>query len=64
LSSISAPEEFRMTITLDRLADALQTLFTTAADQAAQDSGMIQRRRQLTGAQFGVPAPSLRKPPV
>src|SRR5262245_55579279 len=41
-----------MTITLDQLADALQTLFTTDADQAAQDSGMIQRRRKLTGAQF------------
>jgi hypothetical protein len=52
LSSISAPEEFRMTITLDQLADALQTLFTTDADQAAKDSGMIRRRRKLTGAEF------------
>jgi hypothetical protein len=41
-----------MTITLDQLADALQTLFTTDADQAAKDSGMIQRRRKLTGAGF------------
>ena len=41
-----------MTITLDRLADALQTLFTTDADQAAKDSGMIRRRRKLTGADF------------
>ena len=41
-----------MTITLDQLADALQTLFTTDADQAAQDSGMIRRKRKLTGAQF------------
>jgi hypothetical protein len=49
---ISAPEEFRMTITLDQLAEALQTLFTTEADQAAQDSGMIRRRRKLTGAAF------------
>jgi hypothetical protein len=52
LSSISAPEEFPMTITIDQLADALQTLFTTDADQAAKDSGMIQRQRKLTGAQF------------
>jgi hypothetical protein len=41
-----------MTITLDRLADALQTLFTTEADQAAKDSGMVRRRRKLTGAAF------------
>ena len=41
-----------MTITIDQLADALQTLFTTAADQAAKDSGMIRRQRKLTGAQF------------
>jgi Transposase DDE domain len=41
-----------MTITLDQLADALQTLFTTDANQAAKDSGMIQRQRKLTGAQF------------
>src|SRR5262245_10747240 len=41
-----------MTITLDHLADALQTLFTTDSDQAAKDSGMIQRQRKLTGAQF------------
>ncbi len=34
-----------MTITLDNLADSLQTLFTTTADQAAKDSGMIQRQR-------------------
>jgi hypothetical protein len=41
-----------MTITLDRLAEALQTLFTTDADQAAKDSGMIRRQRKLTGAAF------------
>jgi hypothetical protein len=41
-----------MTITLDHLAEALQTLFTTDAHQAAKDSGMIQRHRKLTGAQF------------
>jgi Transposase DDE domain len=41
-----------MTITLDNLADTLQTLFTTAADQAAKDSGMIRRRRTITGAGF------------
>src|SRR5262249_20398054 len=52
LSSISAPEEFPMTITLDQLAEALQSLFTTDADQAAKDSGMIRRKRKLTGAAF------------
>jgi len=41
-----------MTITLDKLADSLQTLFTTTADQAAKDSGMIQRQRTITGAGF------------
>jgi Transposase DDE domain len=41
-----------MTITIDRLADALKTLFTTDADQAAKDSQMIRRRRKLTGAGF------------
>jgi hypothetical protein len=41
-----------MTITLDNLADTLQTLFTTEADQAAKDSGMIQRQRKITGAGF------------
>jgi hypothetical protein len=41
-----------MTITLDQLADALQALFTSDADQAAKDSGMIQRQRKLTGADF------------
>jgi hypothetical protein len=41
-----------MTITLDQLADALQTLFTTDADQAAKDSGMIRRRRKISGADF------------
>jgi hypothetical protein len=41
-----------MTITIDQLADALKTLFTTEADQAATDSGMIRRRRKLTGAAF------------
>jgi len=41
-----------MTLTLDQLADALRTLFTTDADQAAKDSGLIRRQRKLTGAQF------------
>ena len=41
-----------MTLTLDNLAESLQTVFTTAADQAAKDSGMIQRQRTITGAGF------------
>jgi Transposase DDE domain len=52
LISISAPEEYPMTITIDQLADALQALFTTDADQAAKDSGMIRRQRKLSGACF------------
>lgn len=34
------------------LAATLQPLFTTVADQAARDSGFIQRTRTLTGAAF------------
>jgi hypothetical protein len=41
-----------MTITIDKLADSLQTIFTTEADRAAKDSGMIQRQRTITGAGF------------
>ena len=41
-----------MTLTLDNLADTLQALFTTEANQAAKDSGMIQRQRTITGAGF------------
>lgn len=41
-----------MTLTIDQLAETLRTLFTTEADRAAQESGMIQRRRTITGAGF------------
>jgi hypothetical protein len=41
-----------MTITLDKLSDSLHTIFTTEADTAAKDSGMIQRQRTITGAGF------------
>ena len=41
-----------MTITTDKLAKILQTLFTTEADTAAKESGMIQRRRKISGAGF------------
>jgi Transposase DDE domain len=41
-----------MTITIDQLADTLQTLFTTEADRAAQVSAMIQRQRKISGADF------------
>ena len=41
-----------MTITIDKLAKILQTLFTTEADTAAKESGMIQRRRKISGAGF------------
>ena len=42
-----------MTITIDKLAKILQTLFATEADTAAKESGMIQRRRKIYGAGFG-----------
>lgn len=41
-----------MIVTIDQLAATLQSLFTTDADQAAKDSGMIQRKRKLSGADF------------
>ncbi len=41
-----------MTININRLADTLQTLFTTEAEQAARDSGMIRRQRKISGAGF------------
>jgi hypothetical protein len=37
---------------LDKLADTLQTLFTTEADQAAKEAGMIQRRRKISDGGF------------
>jgi hypothetical protein len=41
-----------MTVTINHLADTLQTVFTTEADQAAKDSGMIVRQRTITGSGF------------
>ena len=41
-----------MTFTIDKLAKTLQTLFTTEADTAAKESGMVQRRRKISGAGF------------
>jgi hypothetical protein len=41
-----------VTTTLPRLATELQTLFTTVADQAAQTSGFIIRKRILDGPSF------------
>lgn len=41
-----------MTTTVTQLADALQTLFTTTAEQLAHDTGLIRRHRQLTGPGF------------
>jgi hypothetical protein len=37
---------------LTDLADTLQTLLTTQADEAARDAGFIRRRRKLSGAVF------------
>ena len=52
LADVSQAKEFLMTFTIDKLAKTLQTLFTTEADTAAKESGMIQRRRKISGAGF------------
>ena len=41
-----------MTTTVAQLADTLQTLFHTTAEQLAQDTGFIRRQRKLTGPSF------------
>lgn len=41
-----------MTISVQSLATALQTLLTTIADRAAKDSGFVRRVRKITGAGF------------
>lgn len=41
-----------MRISVHGLAAILQTLLTTVADQAAKDSGFVQRVRKITGAGF------------
>jgi hypothetical protein len=41
-----------MTISVQSLAAALQTLLTTTADRAAEDSGFVRRVREMTGAGF------------
>jgi hypothetical protein len=41
-----------VSITVAELADALQSVFTTEADDAARDSGFTQRQRLLTGPIF------------
>ena len=38
-----------MTVAINNLAEILQTLFTTEADTAAKESGIIQRRRKIYG---------------
>src|SRR5881227_2703552 len=46
------PQELPVATTVAQLADTLQTLFTTDADQAARDAGFVRRRRKLSGAAF------------
>lgn len=41
-----------MTLTVATLSDTLQTLFTTVAQQASQQAGLIRRRRRLSGPAF------------
>jgi hypothetical protein len=41
-----------MTVSVQSLAAALQTLLTTVADRAAKDSGFVRRVRKITGAGF------------
>ena len=44
--------EFPVSFTVAQLADPLQTVLTTTADEAAAATGFVRRRRQLTGATF------------
>src|SRR5438105_12638304 len=46
------PPELPMHTTVAELASTLQTVFTTDAEQAARDAGLIRRVRQFTGATF------------
>jgi len=41
-----------VTTTVAQLADTLQTLFTTTAQQLATDSGFVRRQRKLSGPSF------------
>lgn len=41
-----------MSISVQSLAAALQTLLTAPAEQAARDSGFVRRVRKMTGASF------------
>jgi hypothetical protein len=41
-----------MRLNVPRFAAQIHALFTTVADQAAQDSGWLKRKRKLTGASF------------
>src|SRR3954447_6170867 len=46
------PPEPPMRTALAELASALQTVFTTDAEQAAREAGLIRRARQFRGATF------------
>src|SRR5438270_12833513 len=46
------PPELPMHTTVAELASTLQTVFTTDAEQAARDAGLIRRVRQCSGATF------------
>jgi hypothetical protein len=45
-------QELPVTTTIAQLADTLQTLFTTSAQQLAADSGFIRRQRIVSGPSF------------
>lgn len=47
-----ASPELPVATTVAQLADTLQTLFTTTAEQLAQAAGLIRRRRKLSGPSF------------
>jgi hypothetical protein len=50
--AIRHPRSFLMSLNVAQLAGVLQTVFTTDAEEAARDTGFIQRQRQLTGPVF------------
>jgi hypothetical protein len=52
LTDHRAPHASHPVTTLTQLADSMQTLLTTVADELAERCGFVRRRRRLTGSRF------------
>src|SRR5258708_3159076 len=48
----ASTKELPMTLTVAQLAQAMQTLLTADAEQAAREAAFVKRKRQLTGPAF------------